>query len=91
MRKGIKSMEILMELNLVKINYLNSFYYINIDQNSELFGAVYSNFPEKDNSIIPQQKRIKNKLRLNMLRYLNDDKMSSMDRINIEDIIEIIK
>lgn len=81
-----------MELNLVKINYLNSFYYINIDQNSELFGVIYSNFPEKDNNnIIPQQKRIKNKLRLNMMRYLNDDKMSSMDRINIEDIIEIIK
>lgn len=88
----IKSIEILMGLNLVKINYLNSFYYINIDQNSELFGVIYSNFPEKDNSnIIPQQKRIKNKLRLNMLRYLNDDKMSPMDRINIEDIIEIIK
>ena len=92
MRKGIKSIEILMELNIVKINYLNSFYYINIDQNSELFGVIYSNFPEKDNNnIIPQQKRIKNKLRLNMLRYLNDDKMSPMDRINIEDIIEIIK
>ncbi len=29
-----------MELNLVKINYLNSFYYININQNSELFGVV---------------------------------------------------
>lgn len=88
----IKSIEILMELNLVKINYLNSFYYINIDQNSELFGVVYSNFPEKDNSnTIPQQKRIKNKLRLNMLRYLNDDKMSPMDRLNIEDIIKIIK
>lgn len=36
----IKSIEILMELNLVKINYLNSFYYININQNSELFGVV---------------------------------------------------
>lgn len=81
-----------MELNLVKINYLNSFYYINIDQNSELFGVIYSNFPEKDNSnIIPQQKRIKNKLRLNMLRYLNYNKISPMDRINIEDIIKIIK
>ena len=36
----IKSIAILMELNLVKINYLNSFYYININQNSELFGVV---------------------------------------------------
>lgn len=36
----IKSIELLMELNLVKINYLNSFYYININQNSELFGVV---------------------------------------------------
>jgi len=36
----IKSITILMELNLVKINYLNSFYYININQNSELFGVV---------------------------------------------------
>ena len=55
----IKSIDVLMELNLVKINYLNSFYYININQNSELFGVVYSNFSEKNNrNIIPQQKRI---------------------------------
>ena len=81
-----------MELNLVKINYLNSFYYINIDHNSELFGVVYSNFPEKDNrNIIPQQKRIKKKLRINIMRYLNYNKLNYMEILNIEDIIEIIK
>jgi hypothetical protein len=88
----IKSIEILMELNLVKINYLNSFYYINIDQNSELFGVVYSNFPEKNNrNIIPQQKRIKKKLRINMMKYLNYNKIIYMERLNIENIIKIIK
>lgn len=81
-----------MELNLVKINYLNSLYYININQNSELFGVVYSNFPEKDNrNIIPQQKRIKKKLRINIMRYLNYNKLNYMEILNIEDIIEIIK
>ncbi|MFA5528803.1 MAG: hypothetical protein WC996_09360 [Peptostreptococcales bacterium] len=88
----IKSIEILMGLNLVKINYLNSLYYININQNSELFGVVYSNFPEKDNrNIIPQQKRIKKKLRINIMRYLNYNKLNYMEILNIEDIIEIIK
>lgn len=88
----IKSIDVLMELNLVKINYLNSFYYISINQNSELFGVVYSNFPEKNNrNIIPQQKRIKKKLRINMMKYLNYNKINYMERLNIENIIEIIK